>query len=87
MLQEVPTGEVDDELWVMLFHPDRISNRGEPYYLQQHAVIDGQTPIWPVPFLYEVEIGESEWQVRIGHYKGSSPRPIEEMVDAVDWGV
>ena len=86
MLKAVPTGEVEDELWVMLFHPDRLSDRGEPYYLQQHAVIDGQNPIWPVPFLYEVQVDESDWQVRIGHFKGSSPRPVGEMFQLVSWG-
>ena len=37
-------------------------------------------------FLYEVELGESNWQVKIGHNDNSFDGPVDEVFQLVEWG-
>jgi len=83
---EIPRGELDGVLWEILLFPNRVTNQGESRFLRQHSVLDSTTPIEEVAFLYEVEQGKSDWQVKIGHNSESLDGPVDKVFQLVSWG-
>lgn len=77
-------GDLERELRTVLYSPAS-PDREDPY-LRQHAFLDSATPVEAVSFLYEVELSEDEWQVRIGHNSESFDGPIAEVFQLVSWG-
>ena len=85
-LKEVQLGELEEELLALLYAPISAGQVGSDSYLRQHELLDSSTSIEAVSFLYEVELGESEWKVKIGHNSESVEGPVGEMFQLVSWG-
>lgn len=84
-LREIPLGDLEEELRTILYSPPRREQVPEGTYHRQHAILDSTTPIEGVSFLYEVEMDESNWPVRIGHNSESYSGVVEEVFQLVSW--